>query len=276
MAVAKFKSKLNSNHKLFEKLENDAPDWWKNLVNLHHNRKVKVYIDIRKNNTINVYYLGASIAKIEWKDSKIQATCHRKYIEGKDIKGKDTNESKYINCEEFLTREEKIRLLFDNAKKCYAEASKEKLIQGTNYCENTGGLYIDSEFAHRYEEKKRNTIRIDLVRVVNNKIQFVELKHSQDRRWKIDNKVKDQIDQYRNFLSENKGDILDYYKLLLEIKTKLGIIKRIDPINVEDLGLDTEPYLEVYIWVGEDNKIKSIAEQLDGVQYQIIRNIKKL
>lgn len=268
MAVAEFKSKLNSNHKLFEKLENDAPDWWKNLVNLHHNGKV--YIDIRKNNTINVYYLGASIAKIKWKDSKIQATCHRKYIEGKD-----TNKNTYINCEEFL--EEKIWQLFENAKNCYAEASKEKRIQGTNYCENTGGLYIDSEFAHRYEENKRNTIRIDLVRVVNNKIQFVELKHSQDPRWKIDYKVKDQIDQYRKFLSENKGDILNYYKLLLEIKTKLGIIKRTDPINVKDLGLETEPYLEVYIWVGEDNKIKSITEQLDGVkQYQIIRNIKKL
>ena len=269
MAVAEFKSELNSNHKLFEKLENDAPVWWKNLVNLHHNEEV--YIDIRKNNTINVYYLGASIAKIEWKDSKIQATCHPKYIEGKD-----TNKSKYINCEKFLTRKEKIRHLFDNATSCYAEASKEKRIQGTNYCKNTGGLYIDSEFAHRYEEDKSNTIRIDLVRVVNNKIQFVELKHSQDPRWKIDHKVKDQIDQYRKFLRKNKDAILDYYKLLLEIKTKLGIIKRTDPINVEDLGLDTEPYLEVYIWDGEDNKIKSIAEQLDGVQYQIIRNIEKL
>lgn len=268
MAVAKFKSKLNSNHKLFEKLENDAPVWWENLVNLHHNGKV--YIDIRKNNTINVYYLGASIAKIEWKYSKIQATCHPKYIEGKD-----TNKSKYINCEEFLTSEEKIWHLFENAKNCYAEASKEKRIQGANYCEHTGGLYIDSEFAHRYEENKRNTIRIDLVRVVNNKIQFVELKHSQDPRWKSDNKVKNQIDQYRNFLSENKGAILNYYKLLLEIKTKLGIIKQTDPINVEDLGLETEPYLEVYIWVGEDNKIESIKKQLKGVQYQIIPNTKK-
>lgn len=273
MAVADFESKLNSNHKLFEKLENDAPDWWKNLVNLHHNGKV--YIDIRKNNTINVYYFGASIAKIKWKDSKIQATCHRKYIEGKDIKGKDTNESKHINCEEFLTSEEKIWHLFENATKCYAEASKEKGIQGTNYCENTGGLYIDSEFAHRYEKNKRNTIRIDLVRVVNNKIQFVELKHSQDPRWN-NYKVKNQIDQYRDFLEKNKDKILIYYKLLLEIKTKLGIIKQTDPINVEDLGLDTEPYLEVYIWVGEDNKIESIEEQLEGVkQYQIIRNIKK-
>ena len=52
-----------------------------------------------------------------------------------------------------------------------AEQKSEKKLQGEIVC-RAKTLYIDSEFAHQYEEGSRHTIRIDLVRVKNNKIQL--------------------------------------------------------------------------------------------------------
>ena len=75
--IAKFKSSLRSDHPLFKQLISNAPEWWYNVLQFEN-----AYIDIRKDNTINIYYEGASLAKIEMTKGSIRATCHPKYLYG--------------------------------------------------------------------------------------------------------------------------------------------------------------------------------------------------
>jgi hypothetical protein len=53
------KTKLNVNHNLFKKLSKRPPLWWKNLI-----ADPEIYIDVRKDNHINVYHNGGSIMKL--------------------------------------------------------------------------------------------------------------------------------------------------------------------------------------------------------------------
>lgn len=190
-----------------------------------------VYIDIRKDNTINIYYEGASLAKIEWAKGSVRATCHPKYLYGDKAQVYyKSGVAIYQRCEEELMRlgsEECCLLrnvqLYYSDKECKengdAEKKSEKKLQGKIVCQ-AKTLYIDSKFAHQYEEDSRHTIRIDLVRVVSNMIQFVELKRIQDNRLLHDEssgvtpEIIAQIEKYRKFLKANKDAILVYYKNL--------------------------------------------------------------
>ena len=178
--IAKFKASLRSDHPLFKQLISNAPEWWCKALQFED-----AYIDIRKDNTINIYYEGASLAKIEWANGTIRATCHPKYLYGDKSQAYYKNGiAIYQHCEEELMRlgTEECCLL-RNAQMFYsdkegkevgdAEQKSEKKLQGEIVC-RAKTLYIDSEFAHQYEVGSRHTIRIDLVRVKDNKIQFIE------------------------------------------------------------------------------------------------------
>ncbi len=54
------KIKLKTDHALFQKLKDNPPPWWKNLIS-----DPELYIDIRKDNYLNVYHNGGSIMKLE-------------------------------------------------------------------------------------------------------------------------------------------------------------------------------------------------------------------
>ena len=142
-------------------------------------------------------------------------------------------------------------------------------------------LYIDSEFAHQYEEGCRHTIRIDLVRVKGNKIQFVELKRIQDNRLlhkdgsEVTPEIITQIEEYRNFIKANKDAILAYYKELITIKRALGLPTT--SADIETLDIDTEPYLEIHnlythLNPQRETRITKIKTLLDkyNVKYEII------
>jgi hypothetical protein len=53
---------LDKNNDLFRKLRENPPIWWKHLI-----QDKERYIEIRKDNSINIYYNGGSIMKLEWK-----------------------------------------------------------------------------------------------------------------------------------------------------------------------------------------------------------------
>lgn len=254
--IAKFQAALDSNHKLFNYLSRSAPSWWSRVLSYRSTATAKrgIYIDVRKDNTINVYYQGASLAKIEWSKGRAQATAHHKYL-GIERSGKTL----YYPCEqqlEILGNEE--CCLLRNAEAFYtnrdgreeldAERKCEKRLQGEVVC-SSPGLYIDSEFAHRYEEGSQHTIRIDLVRVVDSTLQFVELKRIQDPRLLCKNvnitpEIITQMEEYRNFLEANSGSILSYYKRIIEIKRSLGLL--LIDIDVDKLEICTTPCLEIY------------------------------
>ena len=285
--IAKFNSSLRSNHSLFKQLISNAPEWWRRVLQFEN-----AYIDIRKDNTINIYYEGASLAKIECAKGSVRATCHPKYLYGDKAQAYyQSGVAIYQRCEEELMKlgSEECCLL-RNAQLFYsdkegkevgdAEKKSEKKLQGEIVC-RAKTLYIDSEFAHQYEEDSRHTIRIDLVRIVGNVIQFVELKRIQDNRLlheessEVTPEIITQIEEYRAFLNTNKDAILAYYKKLIAIKRDLGLPTA--SADIETLDIDTEPYLEIHnlythLTPQREARIAKIKAILDkhNVKYEIL------
>lgn len=294
--IAKFKADLDSSHKLFQILKSsDAPDWWKIVLAYKaEDTEEDIYIDIRKNNTINVYYQGASIAKIAMNNNKITATVHPKYLGYDDKTNKDHytangNPIYQSCCDKLKEIGNGEGSLLHYAKKFYSdknakeeanpEEKSEKKLQGEIVCKDKT-RYIDSEFAHRYVEDQSKTIRIDLVRVEGNKIQFVELKRIQDGRLLNSNgsepEVVEQVVEYEKFIQKNKDDILEYYKKVIKIKRELGIPTT--DANIESLTIDEEPYLEIHnlykkLHCKRNRRIESIKKILtdNNIKFSIIK-----
>ena len=254
--VSRMKSDLlNRKHELYKILNGEnAPMWWNCLK-----EDKDIYIEIRKGNVIDAYYLGGRMAEIKLdRDNQIVVTAHPKYLgfleeeDGqyyrKGIKdGKKIYTPIYQDCSEWiLNRKEEMKA---NIRKHYSgnnagEGTSEKYIQGKLIL-NGRDKYLDSEFAHRLYEDKVKTVRIDLVKIENGFIVFEELKRIRDNRlrnMKENPEILEQIENYREFLNVNKGILTEYYKTLYEIKKDLGLPVPIVG-NVNDLVVNPEPQL---------------------------------
>ena len=124
------------------------------------------------------------------------------------------------------------------------EDTSEKFIQGSLIL-NGRKRYIDSEFAHRFRDGEKHTIRIDLVRIEDGRIVFEELKRIGDNRMRTtDSKpeILTQMRNYRDFLSVNSLALAEYYKELYRIKLKLELpIPYVEKVDL--LVVDKEPQL---------------------------------
>ena len=124
------------------------------------------------------------------------------------------------------------------------EDTSEKFIQGSLIL-NGRERYIDSEFAHRFRDGEKHTIRIDLVRIEDGRIVFEELKRIGDNRMRTtDSKpeILTQMRNYRDFLSVNSLALAEYYKELYRIKLKLELpIPYVEKVDL--LVVDKEPQL---------------------------------
>lgn len=82
---------LNPKAKIFEELKTQQLKWWSLL-----REDNELYIEIRKDNYINVYYYGGSVAKIVYANGFVAET-HQKYLGDDKPRGKKKRERIYLN-----------------------------------------------------------------------------------------------------------------------------------------------------------------------------------
>ena len=266
---------LNANAKIFTEL-NNKPSWWKQFV-----EDPSFYIEVRKDNQVNVYFEGGSIARIHYcsKRKRLQVFTHHKYLDIKDTK------PMYVECSDFIGNT--LEDVIVSIKQCYSqkhssqgvtskEAWSEKFIQGRLIVKNRD-IHLDSEFAYKEND---TDIRIDMVNVINGKLTFVELKRIDDNRMlkKTDAppEVVYQMKDYSDFISRHKDSLLAYYQRLYEIKKSLGL-----PIP-SSFPKEVNPTPELLIfnrWVKQhpfrvNHKIRmEEILQREGITYNIIDEI---
>lgn len=272
---------LKRDHELFEKLKNENPEWWQfvkdNFV------PAGFYVDVRKDNSLNVYFNGGSVLKITLVRGEIKGKIHNYYL--------GETSSKYVNYDLYSLPKD-VKGIKEKILTRYSDSSengiKAKLINTSN------NNYIDTEFAYpKIIGKKINskgkevdaylTTRIDLAKLENGKIVFVELKRIEDSRLLTDkdkngiSKVISQMKAYHQFISSNKDEITEYYKTLFLIKRDLNILPNglvgLDNIDDYVLSDNVELYVEPYSKLNpqREKRLDAIRAILDA--NKIIHNL---
>ena len=233
--------RLNEDAPLFNILS-QRPLWWEVLLD-----DKELYVNIRKDNRVNVYYRGASIMSLSFKDNKIDAEIHNYYV-GVYKDGTDNYGNKHCSPEDIVRQLSSIKAKVDSNKKNIAclpgqeknrkNYSSEKYVQSQLFLADSH--YIDTEFALQLDD--RTNIRIDLVKLTDDgEIAFQELKLIDDSRLKPSGEnsaeILTQMANYDRFLKEAnllKGDngeaiIVEYYKKVLNVMSAIGV-KHIDAV----------------------------------------------
>lgn len=217
---------LNEECRLWQELENNPPQWWKNILT-----DKELYVEIRKDNYINVYYYGGNVAIIRWKSGKIIAETHRKYL------GKSNDTDLYQDCIVMLQNKNGLESIKEKIRLEYHKFSKRKATDEQNavYISNEKWIqgelklrfpkhYVDSEFAYRIGKSK--LIRFDLVKLKGNILTFIELKLITDSRLRSKKKepeIIEQMTKYSGFIHEQAEVLKNYYVKLLRIKKRIGL-----------------------------------------------------
>ena len=256
--------KLKQDATIFGLLEKENLVWWQKCKN-----DPSLYIEIRKDNQVNIYFEGGSVARIHYcsKHKVLQVFTHYKYL------GEDKSSTTYVECVNRLEQEidsilNRIKGKYSQKKAVDGKLSKEqwseKYIQG-NLIVNNRDTHLDSEFAY-IDDTQNLDIRIDLVRCVDGVIQFVELKRLDDGRMLKSTdenpEIITQMNNYRTFIKRYSYDILDYYQKLYGVKVKLGLpVPTIAPQSV-----DVEPYLLIFDrWEKAHSKREKHKERMEAI-----------
>lgn len=252
---------LKEDAPIFDKLSSGNYDWWSRVK-----KNTNLYIEIRKDNEVHVYYEGGRVIRIRYcsKHKKIQAYTHNKYLTGNE------NVTGYVECAGQLST--KLETIIKNIhlysrKQGIDDKEKwsEKFIQG-NIIKNNRLKYLDSEFAYN-----NGDIRIDMVECVYGELRFVELKRIDDPRMvsqDMNPEILTQIRSYREFIKENEEDIVEYYKRLYAIKKHLGL-----PVPpVKPFKLNLEPKLLIFDrWIKESDGRTIHREMMEEILERIAK-----
>lgn len=267
---------LNPNAPIFRELEK-GPSWWKRFKN-----DSSLYIEVRKDNQVNVYFEGGSIARIHYcsKHKQLQIFTHHKYLD----KPAPSKNNPYIECSSFI--EDVVDKnypdyhvydkIIERVKSCYSrkkahneefpkEEWSEKYIQGTLIVKSRE-FHLDSEFAYKDGESDN---RIDFIRCDNGKITFVELKRIGDSRMlhQTDEtpEVVFQMQRYEKFIEKHSDELLAYYQKVYDIKQRLGL-----PVpHSKPMSINKEAELLIFDgWVKNTKRRTEHRSRL----YQILKN----
>jgi hypothetical protein len=260
---------LKPEAKIFQELKKN-PSWWARFKN-----DSSLYIEIRKDNQVNVYFEGGSVARIHYcsKHKKLQVFTHHKYLN----LPAPSKSNAYIECSGIIDepKETNSEILvcdkvIERVKTCYSqkhaingivdkEKWSEKFIQGTLITQSSD-FHLDSEFAYNDATDKN---RIDLIRCDNGVITFVELKRIADGRMlhKTDKspEIVDQMNRYKDFITKYSVELLAYYQKLYDVKAELGLpVPQIRPSSI-----NPEPHLLIFDnWTKETTGRKIHRERL--------------
>lgn len=227
---------LKVNAPLFTELKSGKYAWWEKMKNNH-----RLYIEIRKDNQINVYYEGGSVVRLHYcsRHKKVQAFTHEKYLGRKG--------GKYIECADELNR--LLDTIISNISAHYSQKNglekenwSEKYIQG-NIITSHRTDYIDSEFAYKNVDWD---IRVDLIEAINGDIRFVELKRIDDGRMLKETddapEVVAQVKGYKDFINQHRNEILTYYQKVWDIKHNLNLPN----VPIRPVSVNKEPLLIIF------------------------------
>lgn len=260
---------LKPEAKIFQELKKN-PSWWVRFKN-----DSSLYIEIRKDNQVNVYFEGGSVARIHYcsKHKKLQVFTHHKYLN----LPAPSKRNAYIECSGIIDepKETNSEILvcdkvIERVKTCYSqkhaingivdkEKWSEKFIQGTLITQSSD-FHLDSEFAYNDATDKN---RIDLIRCDKGVITFVELKRIADGRMlhKTDEspEIVDQMNRYKDFITKYSVELLAYYQKLYDVKAELGLpVPQIRPSSI-----NPEPHLLIFDnWTKETTGRKIHRERL--------------
>ena len=101
-------NKLKGDSKIFEELKKN-PSWWTRFKN-----DKSLYIEIRKDNQVNVYFEGGSIIRVHYcsRRKELQTFTHYKYLGIKD------KTKTYVNCAKTIDKQ--IGNIVEGIKKHYS------------------------------------------------------------------------------------------------------------------------------------------------------------
>ena len=215
---------LKTEARIFHELNNN-PHWWKQFK-----EDTSLYIEVRKDNQVNVYFEGGSIARIHYcsKNRKLQVFIHHKYL---GIP-KPANNNPYVEYSDKIGS--CLNDVLDRVKTVYSQKGSidgvvpkekwsEKYIQGTLIVQSRQ-YHLDSEFAYNDSETSN---RIDLVRCSDGMVTFVELKRMGDNRMLHETdatpEVVYQMNRYKQFIEKYSSQLLEYYQKLYDIKKILEL-----------------------------------------------------
>jgi hypothetical protein len=215
--------RLDVDHRLFKSLVTDRPFWWEAF-----RKDPNIYIDIRKDNKINVYYNGgAIIQELKHNGKSYTGKINYKYLlpaKSGDIKLKMSTSVfdiekvsfGFLKMHDFEKALERIKVNISN----HYPANSEYGIQA-RFILKTGN-FLDSEFTFKNENYNH---RIDLIWIDTTRrvILPVELKTMGDSRLYTDEITK-QLETYARFSKEFKEEIEKYYQKMFIIKKNLGIL----------------------------------------------------
>lgn len=236
---------LNKNSKIFIELDKNPPDWW-NLIKSDKD----LYIDIRKDNYIDVYHNGGNLIKeLRHNGKDFTGSINYKYLLTDKSEYKQFH---FINGLMSLPDYPVPLLSFNDINKKFLkriksnisshyQAKSEKGIQAKFI--KKAGQFIDSEFAYNYNNNK---IRIDLVwiDIRNHKIIFVELKTMGDSRLYTD-EINIQLRKYNDFAKKYNANIVKYYQQIFTIKKMLNLLPQgLSNIpSIKNYQLENKPLL---------------------------------
>lgn len=264
---------LNPDARIFQELKKN-PSWWTRFK-----KDSSLYIEIRKDNQVNVYFEGGSVARIHYcsKHKELQVFTHHEYLNEYLHRTALSKSNPYVECCDSLmkpTKKDSEILVCDEiiskVKECYSqkhavngvvdkEKWSEKFIQG-KLITHSAAVHLDSEFAYN-DATSQN--RIDLISCDNGRITFVELKRIADGRMlhKTDKspEIVNQMNRYKAFISKYSAQLLAYYQKLYDIKLSLAL-----PVpKVRPASINPEPHLLIFDnWTKETTGRKIHRERL--------------